>query len=98
MILSRILSISLSTIIVLSFNSCGSTEDTNWGIDHEIETSKQLPVCNGDKNSTTNAMKVYENQEIENLSDDTYIRIWHYQNGDKLVCTVTGKAVIKDEK
>jgi hypothetical protein len=84
------------TFSMVVFNSCGVSEDTKWGIDHE--TTQQIPRCSEDKNSTKNAIPVYEKQEIEQLSSDTVIRIWHYQNGDKLVCTVSGKAIVNDKK
>ena len=103
MMKNRLFLVSVLTFLMVTFNSCGSSEDTNWGIDHEkpnqeTTSSISIPSCNGDKTTTTNAIKVYEKQEIKQLSSNTKIRIWHYQNGDKLVCTISGKAVIYDTK
>ena len=86
---------------VLTFIACGPSDDTKWGIDHEViqqqKFSKKVPTCHGDKRTTTNAVRIYAKQEIVQKNDKTVIRIWHYQNGDKLVCTVTGEAIIQYE-
>ena len=87
--------IVLSVGILFILNSCGESGD-KWGIDHQASTN--IPLCDGDKDTTTNAIRVYKNQEIQKLNEHTTIRLWHYQNGDKLVCVVAGEAVIKYEK
>lgn len=83
------------TIILL--NSCGgggAGGGTTWGIDQN--SGKPIPVCNGDQDTTTNAIFVQPNQEIQHLMSNTVLRIWHYQNGDKKVCIVQGKAIINE--
>jgi len=104
MIKTRVYKLFIFIFFVVTFDGCGPSDDTNWGVDHEKnevlqqKLSKKVPTCNGDKRTTTNSVKVYAKQEIEQTTDKTVLRIWHYQNGDKRVCTVTGEAVIIYEK
>ncbi len=42
------------------------------------------------------AIKVNPKQEAKPLTEDTQIRIWHYQNGDKYICLLQGKAVLEE--
>ena len=80
----------LSLITIL--NSCGGGGSKTWGIDHN--SGKPIPVCDGDRNSTTNAISVNADQTVKKLIDPTVVRIWHYQNGEKKICVVQGKAII----
>jgi len=82
-------------LLVMLLNSCGGgggDGGTTWGIDQK--SGKPIPVCNGDKDNTTNAILVKAGQEIDKLMSNTVLRIWHYQNGYKKVCTVQGEAII----
>ena len=82
--------------VIVMLTSCGGGGAgggvQSWGIDQN--SGVLLPVCNGDQNSTTNAMRVKANQKIKKIIDPTVLRIWHYQSGEKKVCVVQGKAVI----
>ena len=80
-------------IIGLLFISCGVNDD-KWGIDNK--SGILLPICNGDKNSTTNSIKLTPGYTIEPLLEDTNILIWHYSNSDKFACVSTGKAIMKE--
>ena len=83
-------------LFIFTFISCGgggsNGKDESWGIDQN--SGVLLPVCNGDRDTTTNAKKVNPNQTIKKLINPTIIRIWHYQSGEKKACVVQGKAVI----
>ena len=82
--------------VIVMLTSCGGGGagggNENWGIDQN--SGVPLPVCNGDQNSTTNAMIVKANQTIKKIINPTVLRIWHYQSGEKKACVVQGKAVI----
>ena len=84
-------SILVFSLIIFLFTACG--EDEKWGIDDEpikepIITS--IPVCDNGKNK----IMVYKDQIIEKRQTETVVRIWHYQNGDKMICVVQGDAVV----
>ena len=91
--LNKYLFYILSSVFILSFISCG-TNDGKWGIDNK--SGILLPICNGDKNTTTNAMKLISGYTLEPLLEDTNILIWHFSNSDKLACVSTGKAIMKE--
>jgi len=80
----------ITSVFVL--NNCGSGDE--WGIDNK--SGILLPTCNGDINTTTNAVAVISGYTVEPLLENTNILIWHYSNSDKLVCVSTGKAIMKD--
>ena len=87
-------------LVIMILNSCGGGGGglgggiSTWGIDQK--SGKPIPVCNGDQTTTANAILVQAGQEIEKLMSNTVLRIWHYQNGDKKVCTVQGEAIINE--
>jgi len=84
--------------IILLLNSCGGGSTaggkTTWGIDQK--SGIPVPVCNGDQNTTTNAITVQAESKISNIKNPTYIRIWHYESGVKKVCVIQGEAIINE--
>lgn len=74
-----------SLIAVILLNSCKG--NTNWGIDHG-----GLPQCSADSRDSSSAMKIETGSVLKPLTSDTTLRVWHYENGDKLVCVMTGEA------
>ena len=90
--INKILIVSMSIIISLTLSSCGNEEQ--WGIDNK--SGIVLPVCNGDKNTTTNAITLIQGYTVEPLLENTNILIWHFSNSDKMACVQTGKAIMKD--
>ena len=84
---------TLALLLMLIFlNSCGSGSGQKWGIDSEV----LLPICNGDKNTTTNAVNIIANQVIEPKVANTVVLLWHFDNGTKKACVATGKAVVRE--
>ena len=81
-------------VIIATFSSCGGGGDPTWGIDQKPD--KFVPVCDGDVDTTTNAISVKAGQTVRKVITPTVVRIWHYQNGEKKICTVQGKAVIDE--
>ncbi len=85
--------------LALVLNSCGSGSigggRATWGIDHK--PSKTLPTCDGDVATTTNAINAVDGSQIIKMADNTYIRIYHYQDGTKKVCTIQGEALIYEK-
>jgi hypothetical protein len=97
MVLNNMKYIVTTTLIAFVLNNCGGGSDKNsWGIDGE--SGILLPICNGDKNTTTNAVSLLPTYTIEPLLENTNILIWHYSNADKDICVVTGKAIMKESK
>ena len=74
----------ISIAIVIS--GCG-----DWGIDKDIS----IPSCSSDLRDASAAIKVKAGAIIKSLEAGTRVRVWHYANSDKLVCTISGKAFIK---
>jgi hypothetical protein len=82
------------TFIIMMFTSCGGGSDNKWGIDNK--SGILLPICNGDKNTTTNAVELIPGYTIEPLLENTNLLLWHYSNSQKTACVSTGKAIMKD--
>ena len=81
--------IILSSIaLVLGLTGCGSGS-TEWGIDQS-----SIPQCNQDINDSSVAISVPAGTPVVAVAPNTQLRIWHYSNGDKLMCVVSGEAVM----
>jgi len=76
------------TATALLLSACGGGE--KWGIDN----STPLPKCSDDLRDNSAALKVPQSVSVIALEEGTSIRVWHYSNDEKLLCTLTGKAVI----
>ena len=76
----------LSTLAVIFFTACS---DKNWGID-----GHSIPKCSGNDRDSSSAKLIPKGGRIIPTQDGTKVRIWHFSNGDKMVCTLTGDAVI----
>ena len=75
----------------LLLSACGGTGSSEWGVDN----SNALPTCNNeDSNDASASIKIPDGTVIKKTVDNTAIRVWHYANGDKYVCTISGNAVI----
>ena len=85
--------IGLAAATAMLMSGCGGGGGTNWGIDH----GKSLPKCASDSRDSSAAVSVPAGAKITALEKGTTIRVWHYSNSDKLVCTITGSAVINGE-
>ncbi len=88
-----------SLAVVLLLSNCGG-DSNNWGIDHSDlpQYNSDLPQCNEDIQDTSSAVKVVAGSIVTPLTDDTTLRVWHYENNDKLVCVITGEASISKEE
>ena len=88
---------SLITISAFTLIGCGSG-GTNWGIDHgsEIEVSHgPFDAATGKYRCTlADASLVETGGVVTPLTDDTEIRVWHFQNSEEYVCTLQGQAVL----
>lgn len=71
---------------VLLISGCGE-----WGIDKDIS----IPACTSDVRDASAAVKIKAGTVIKPLEPGTRVRVWHYANSDKLVCTISGRAFIK---
>jgi len=93
---SRLL--TLLAILPFTLIGCGGG-GTNWGIDHGTE----IEVSHGPLNPNTglyrcdlsDATLVEQGGVVRPLTDDTQLRVWHFQNSEEYVCTLKGQAVIK---
>ena len=79
-------------LALMLFNSCGGDTKT-WGID-STDKDPHIPVCNGDRETTTNALVVKAKTVIRKEKENTILRILHFQSGEKRICVVQGKAII----
>jgi len=90
--------LTLLAILPFTLIGCGGG-DTNWGIDHGSE----IEVSHGPKDTTTglyrcklsDATLVEAGGVVRPLTDDTQLRVWHFQNSQEYVCTLKGQAVVK---
>jgi hypothetical protein len=40
-------------------------------------------------------MKVSNGAKVTPMTDDTLLRVWHYQKEDKYICTLKGQAIVE---
>jgi len=89
---------SLITLTAFTLIGCGGG-GSNWGIDHgsEVEISHgPLDAATGKYRCTlADADLVKPGGVVRPLTDDTQLRVWHYQNSEEYVCTLQGQAVLK---
>lgn len=91
----KIVPFSLMMAALFALSGCGDSEV--WGIDHVEE----IEVTHGPLNAETglyrcnveDAMLVEAGEVVRPLTDDTQLRVWHYQNSQEYVCTLKGQAV-----
>ena len=88
--MKRMINSIAMTVIALFMTACGGGSSTTWGIDN----SDFLPTCAVDVNDTSSAIFVPGGTAVKSLTTGTTLRVWHYSNGDKLVCVITGSAII----
>ena len=91
--------LALVTAIAFTLIGCGGGSGENWGIDHgsEVEVSHgPLDPATGKYRCTlADADLVKPGGVVRPLTDDTQLRVWHYQNSEEYVCTLQGQAVLK---
>ncbi len=87
----KVIAISTVTLIL---SACGGGSSTEWGIDY----GNVLPQCSTDPTDPSASILVANGTRVQKAAENTTIRIWHYANGDKQVCTITGKAMLAARK
>jgi len=99
-------------IVMLLISSCGKKhgvegipqEFENVGLDDSCQgeacnplSPLMIPQCSDDSRDASVAIKVEANTTIQPSQAHTTLRVWHYQNRDKLVCVITGLAYIAND-
>jgi hypothetical protein len=89
---------ALATMSAIALIGCGGSGE-NWGIDHgsEVEVSHGPLDANTGKYrcNIEDATLVKAGGIVRPLTEDTQLRVWHYQNSEEYVCTLQGQAVLK---
>jgi hypothetical protein len=85
--MKKVLKIVFAVFAAWLLNACGSGD--TWGIDQG-----SIPMCSSDVNDASVAIKVPNGSQINAVKSGTTLRVWHYSNSDKLVCVITGSAVV----
>jgi hypothetical protein len=88
--MKRLKILTFLTLAVIFFTACS---DKNWGID-----GASIPKCSSNDADSSSAKLIPKGSRIIPTQDGTTLRIWHFSNGDKMVCTLTGNAVIDSYK
>lgn len=78
----------VSTAFFLS--ACGNGNGNNKWLDNT--DSVAIPSCGAD--SSENSIILNIEDKVIPLTEDTSVRIWYYENSDKVVCVVEGEAVV----
>lgn len=60
-----------------------------------VSISKDIPMCN---ENNTSAIVFTPEETIEKKENNTTARVWHYQNGDKVICILTGSATVTSKE
>lgn len=84
----------LVLVSILFLNAC--TEE--WGIDSQPLTV--VPTCENrsDDAVQAGALTIASGTVISEINGDAQLRIWHFQNSSKAVCTLSGEAIIERSK
>ncbi len=89
---------ALVTVTAFTLIGCGGSGE-NWGIDHgsEVEISHGPLDANSGKYrcNIEDATLVKQGGIVRPLTENTQLRVWHYQNSEEYVCTLQGQAVLK---
>lgn len=92
----------LVTATAFTLIGCGGGSGKHWGIDHgaEIEVSHGPLDAVSKKYRCTleDADLVKPGGVVRPLTEDTQLRVWHFQNSEEYVCTLQGQAVLKQPK
>jgi hypothetical protein len=91
--------LTLATVVAFTLIGCGGSSEDDWGIDNEAA----VEVSHGPLDETTqkfrcelsDADEVKAGGLVTPLTDDTEIRVWHFQNSEEYVCTLKGQAIIQ---
>lgn len=75
----------------------GHDHGADQEINLEISHGPFDPVSGKYRCSLSDATLVAPGTEVTPLTDDTELRIWHFQNSEQFLCTLQGKAHIKKE-
>jgi len=81
--------ILVTTVMALLFSGCGSSgEATGY--------NKSLSYCENNSSDavTAKAMLIPANSMIRKSSENTLLRVWHFQNSDEAACVLSGSAEI----
>jgi len=89
--------LALLAILPFALIGCGGS-DTNWGIDQGIATE----VSHGPLDASTgkyrcdlsDASLIEQGATVTPQTEDTEIRVWHFQNSEEYLCTLQGQAMI----
>ena len=87
-----IVKVVMIAAVGLFFTACSGGKN-NWGIDNGM-----IPQCSGEKRDSFSALLVPDGSKIRAIKPGTNLRVWHYSNGDKKVCVLSGKAIVEGNK
>ena len=82
----------LSLFLILFLSACGGGE--NWGIDHERNILISKCIKKSRNASEANATIALKGSIVSKLSDDAILRVWHFQNGKRAICMISGEAIL----
>ena len=93
---NKIIPSALAMVAIFALSGCGGAEE--WGIDN----IKEVELTHGPLNADTglyrctmdDAMLVKAGESVRPMTEDTQVRVWHYQNSQEYACTLKGQAVV----
>jgi len=90
--------ITYKTLLALASVLLLSACDEEWGID--AQPSTVIPTCENrsDDAVLAGALTVASGTVISEINGDVKLRVWHFQNSTKAVCTLSGEAIIDRSK
>lgn len=77
----------------LIFTGC-SGKSSNDDINETVGIS--VPSCGTGSDKGRSVAISVNDKTIEKTEDGAEVRLWHYPNGDKLGCMITGEAIVID--
>jgi outer membrane lipopolysaccharide assembly protein LptE/RlpB len=93
--MKTVIKIILSTSVVLFLSACGGGKKENWGIDYQRNGVPIAKCVNNSQDAAdAQATVVPAGSTVSKSSQDTVVRVWHFQNSTEAVCVVSGEALL----
>jgi len=94
----------ITGLAFITIIGCGN--NSHWGIDGNVTQDVQslniidIPICNMETLDAVEAgaIELSPNSRVKKIEEKTKLRMWHFENSNKAICVLKGKAIIENAK
>ena len=99
-IIRKTLLLMVASFTLVGCGGGGGIVEEQWGIDFstidvEVSYGPLDPATGYNRCNIEDATLVYPGENVEPLTSDTKLRIWHFGNSEEYACVLKGQAVIR---